>query len=350
MSKTTISEGYNKYYANDGDGISVYNSRFGEARYNAREEAILRKQILKKVEQLKAQDKNTIRILDFGCGDGRLFPIIYQLAEELAAQNFQIIFSGCDISDEGLRVFNSNLTRIGFRQESSDEDLVYDPSLNQLKRLSNLTEKNLEINLWCITPETKRGEILEQMGNYDITICMFGTLSHIIGAVNRQNVLGTLALQSDDLVLTVPSRNIFKSNQEIFRGKRANGEDFEEGDIEYEVKDGNGKVIAINPYHLYTRDELEKDLKIAGFGQMEFEADTISNPIELTKRPMLAMVETSILSQIGGSLKDHGCYILLTAKSSKEIEMRKIPRTNVKAPENAGVLGAAKTMSEGRAL
>ena len=314
---TSHSDNYDKYYKEE-DGQSIYNSRFGKKEFTKREESILTSKIISKARQLKAQGLNKIVILDFGCGDGRLFPIFLQLASELEKLGMELVLDGYDISKTGLEVFKDKLEKLDF-------DIIESTDLqdNQYPRkIYQSSNKNLAVNLYCGSDKSSAGEIIETLADYDIAFCMFGSLSHIMQSQNRQSVLRILAMKSEDLVLTVPSLNIFKKHQQ-----KEKFEDAEAGDIEYEVEHPDGKII--NKYHLYDPDELRKDLELSGFKVHSLEADTLSNPIELTKEPINDYLNNLFCQTFGAHVLQHACYLMANCSSNKSFELEEIPRTSI---------------------
>jgi hypothetical protein len=170
-------------------------------------------------------------------------------------------------------------------------------------QFASLSKSNLEISLIHGEESLDIERMQTRVGNVDCLVCMFGTLSHIIDPNERKKILTFFDAVADYSATTVPSRNIFKKEQEIYNFLRRSGESSDigqqsqDGAIKYIIKgsEESGSVIT-NQYYLFTQDDLLKSIKDSGLCPVRIGANAISHPISLTKSPVLDRIDSAISS------------------------------------------------------
>ena len=95
-------------------GESFYNARFGEHRIPPRERKLLLETL-----QSNIKDRDTVTILDYGCGDGRFMPVYMEFADILKQQGKKLELICLDISSTALDELSKNSCESGF--ESVDD-------------------------------------------------------------------------------------------------------------------------------------------------------------------------------------------------------------------------------------
>ena len=154
-------------------------------------------------------------MLDFGCGDGRLFEIIHQQMLLQKYKNINITLDGNDISNVGLANFAEKLQSLGFKIKDS---IFKDNSI--------FIKENLTVELLCNKVGDSCSKNISSNSNskkYDLILCMFGVLSHIPYREKRvQNLFSFNELLSPlgKLVISVPTKKMFVEEQKIFNKLR----------------------------------------------------------------------------------------------------------------------------------
>lgn len=275
-----LAEQYNIYY--EGGDESVYNKRFGANRIIHREASIINKaceRILKQIASDNFGKSIAITILDYGCGDGRLFGVIEQLARKQLDKHVRINFIGYDPSIVGINLFEENLLSKGFASHHLN---------NNHRKI--LIKQNLTVKLLVGDVNYDAKQIADTIGSkIDLCLCMFGVLSHIPGRNNRVSILRMLneSLSNyGELIVSVCTSNLFSKevaaytllrnqlqlckNQNISDSVKSRQSTLrlaaEVGDFYYCSSYGEGKSID-NYTHLYHPTELISDLKSANFSK-----------------------------------------------------------------------------------
>ncbi|MEY3196694.1 MAG: hypothetical protein RLZZ59_60, partial [Pseudomonadota bacterium] len=176
--KSTIATQYDLYYKNGKE--SLYNKRFGnKSKITIREKSLLRKHLELAVEVANKEDSKDVKVLDFGCGDGRTLPALYIPALYMPAYDFTII--AYDISQVGLEELAKNLRSEGFVDHDNNGTNIQN---------AKFINKNVTIQLVLGTPEMGAGELQNLLGiGFHLVLCLFGVLSHIPGSENRLEII-----------------------------------------------------------------------------------------------------------------------------------------------------------------
>lgn len=245
-----------------------------------------------------------IRILDYGCGDGRYLSAIEDIAGEMAKQGINIHYIGVDPSLVGLETYQKHLLNKSFCLSQGDGRSLHHLGEEEngyngptFKR-GNLTVELVHNNV-NDTVEHQKGLI----GEVDMTMCMFGVLSHIPGRENRKETLkmfGDITNPEGSVILTLPGPQRFLNEQLTYDTLRQQerwdsvGLAKEPGDILYAKFQGQERK-ALNYYHIYTAKEVLEDLGMAGLmPQNGIQVNYISDIQGLTSNPVFAKLDEYI--------------------------------------------------------
>lgn len=275
-----ISDSYDQYYSS-----GIYQKRYNDTTNKTSSEEVigaaikiiekktlkLQKLYINQDEELgllsKKLEANKLRILDFGCGDGRFFNAVIAIGQEAKKRGIEIEFIAYDISKTGLEDFTKKMLKFDF-------DLT-DRNDNNWK----LTKDNLTINFVLGNEKSSPQQIAQNVGDVDMTMCMFGVLSHIYGRENRVNLMKMFAEitnKDGEVVISVPSKKRFSQEQKHYdfliseqKIDDIHGIKMEPGDLFYTRKE-NSDVKVQNYYHVYSSEELKEDLTKSGLvGQIK---------------------------------------------------------------------------------
>ena len=300
-----ISNQYDRYY--EGAGNSLYNKRFGDKRVTPNEEEIITnifKKLTKKLAKTRPESKE-IKILDFGCGDGRIFPVIEKLANQYKKDGWLIQLSGYDPCSTGLTSFKNMLLEKGY-----DENHC------------SLSKNNLTINLILGDVNEELEVIARQIGNgFDLCLCIYGVLNHIPYRENRINhlkMINSLLAESGELLLSICSKNVFPSEMKAYslirrqfadclHGSLPTSADIrqqilrlatEPGDLYYCVDPNHSNKAADIFAHIDTPEELKANLKAANFNEtLKIKIMSILNPYEIANHCLKGQID-KMLSKI----------------------------------------------------
>lgn len=269
-----ISDSYDQYYSS-----GIYQKRYNDTtNQTSREEVIgaairiIERKTLKLEKLIKQNDEevillsdriksNKLKILDFGCGDGRFFNAIIAIGEEAKKKGIEVEFIAYDISKTGLEDFTKKMLKFDFNLEERRDNIW------------KIKKDNLTINFILGNEKSSPEQIAQNIGDVDMTMCMFGVLSHIYGRENRVNLMkmfSEITNKDGEVVISVPSKKRFAQEQKHYdfliseqKIDDIHGIKMEPGDLFYTRKE-NGDVKIQNYYHVYSAEELREDLIKAG--------------------------------------------------------------------------------------
>jgi SAM-dependent methyltransferase len=252
---------------------SLYNTRFGSKRIIAREVSLIVNVISSIIYQFTQQNKypEEINILDFGCGNGRLFEIMQIIAKIPGLESIDFNYTGYDISKIALKQFISDLKVQNFEINHSLKPQL--DMLNAANIMGCLRHKNLKATI-VHGIEEDISQIKPNLGkDYHLIMCMYGVLSCVPGRSNRSSILRILKdslSNNGKMLLSVPSKRMFYKEQCLFERLREKfkyeptrygtliGMAKENGDIYYSVKNSN-KTIK-HYCHIFSMEELITDI------------------------------------------------------------------------------------------
>jgi len=264
--KNNLSEEYDKYFKEDENNKSIYDKGFKKHLMPIRNKKHI-KSIIQKTIKLKQKlspynDDLEISLLDFGCGNGIIYTeCLKDLCKKYKNVKFKI--TAFDISKEGLKSYINKLKKDNFKIDGEiiigKDTKIYDIGL--------LHKDNCSIKLVHGFITDNLPALKNILGQFDISLAIYGVLNHIPCEINRKKVFEFLCEISNHKVLIhVSTLGSYKKEQICFEVLRKNKIPFqmavEENDIYYSRITDNSTIV--NYYHLVDIKELNKlkNLKI----------------------------------------------------------------------------------------
>ncbi len=281
--KNDIANQYDSYYENTNGEGSIYDQQYHD-KVLPRDRWVIKDAALKLINKkfpkgsiivqppINPGIRKKVRMVDFGCGDGRYFSVIEEIANSLQTQDIEVELVAYDPSAMGLKVYQEKLYKKGFKTENIiGERKEPERTPGKLGYVNNVLKKdNITINFIHSNVEDTIEHTKTLIGEVDITLCMFGVLSHIPGRENRQKILkmfNDITNPDGYVILTVPGPWRFTEEQNHYSFLREKQKSphllaTEPGDIYYAKFKGPERK-ALNFYHIYTSRELLEDLNQA---------------------------------------------------------------------------------------
>lgn len=309
FSKTSddIAEQYDHYYARADSTnplSSVYNRRFGENRVLVREKELIRDSVFRVISRLPTPTEESplsLRLIDFGAGDGRLFSIFQELAEELKERHIEIELLAVEPSFQGISNFQADCSSQGFvfLGENRLHPIAKDISGANGYNAGTMRKDNLAVTFIHNHVEDHMEHTAALVGDVHFTMAMFGVLAHVPTKIKRQAYMSMLYEQtspSGEILVNVPTPLMFLEEQNAYnllrKQKRSLGLANEKRDIYYckfakEIEDGSEESPTVdNYYHIFSAKELWKLVAGAGFQIYEnVIASSIEHPSDLSQNP-----------------------------------------------------------------
>ncbi len=308
--KLNIATEYDHYYQ-DGE-LSLYNRRFGKSRVIPRERSVINsafKRIYNNITIYKKQKIKTFRILDFGCGDGRLFPVINELAQRYPDIN--IVLIAYDPSRVALDTFKNFLEVQSYKnsnvQSRNKKHGYIDSCYNKDNLIVVLIHANIKdkpsyiktlikepINL-IFSFFTVLGLILKRnkrqctIKSLKKILCYEGEM--IINVSTKQSVVKQV--EAYDLLRSqyhiAKKNNIFSVAKNL---KKTLSLATEPGDFYNIICNGLNTVSFYG--HAYNAAELIEDLQSANLSVSSAKVLSIDQPYILSKKPIMKFVDAAI--------------------------------------------------------
>jgi SAM-dependent methyltransferase len=310
-----VAKEYDNYYR--GGERSLYDNRFGKEKIIPRENQVIVesfKRIYKKLEtKIRKNEKFIFRIMDFGCGNGRLFPIIDNLSQNF---NINIELIAYDASLVGLELFQKNLESKGYKK-------IENIFLNNFKMkdhtLSFLVKNNLSIRLVHANTHDESNHIINIFDEpIHFIFSFYSVFGHILKRQNRLNILKSLKATmhpKGEIIINVCTRRSVSKQLEVYDNLREQYKaailkddktqsEFikknlmlatEAGDF-YKVVYDNIRTIHLYG-HAYTSKELLEDFTTANLIPKKVKIISIEQPYALSRSRVLRFVDT-ILSTL----------------------------------------------------
>lgn len=310
---TNLAELYDEYYAPDESGSSVYSGRFGPydiplidclTYANQAANAVLKQRLsqlhcseydqedfIDKLYSRRHEFENLspaefydaviheiilarslphnsaaldISILDYGCGDGRYLKFYTSLAKAFTHLNVNLHVFNYDISKSGLEVHSSRAAEFGLVQSAlaAYPHLKFG-NLNLVMMHGDENDDPLTKTRWIIHKHAERhfGKRAEEP-LIDVSVCNFGTLSHIAERTKRINTIKMLGhVTQNEVTIGFPTDKFLHGNprREIVR------HDHSTGVVHYAMQMHNGSRIEI-PYVVYDgHTNIRQEIAAAGF-------------------------------------------------------------------------------------
>ena len=152
----------------------------------------------------------------------------------------------------------------------------------------------------------------EYKSAFSLVILAFGVLGHVSGRGQRLDLLRTLCglmAPGGNILLGVPNaRRRFHAEQRLCSGLVRQGK-LECGDILYSRGSGKDQIPMF--YHLFTGDEIVRDLEVAGFSVTGVSAESLLPEEVVVSNPLLGWLDDIGCSLVPASL---GYDLLVTAE------------------------------------
>jgi len=305
---------YKKYYAS-----GVYDGRFDPERPTyRREEDLIIDTFNASFSAFRLRNANQselaqdFHLLDLGCGSGRTIGMVLYIADKLSQKGVGLTFVGIDPEQAGLDIYKERLMEKGF----SLHDPVADGTIN-------LSKNNIKFKLVA----GDQHKISELDKTFDMSISMFGVLSHIRGVDNRVEALAIINEKTCGfLAITIAGYNGFRDRIKLFDELRKVDDNWakaiEKGDFRYTIAGANES----NYYHAAEIDEARNDAVLAGYEVTKVGVSSILHPSKIPSQKWLSGVDkfasrmaTRILPSKHAS--EISCYIELCGKSTSLVEL-----------------------------
>jgi hypothetical protein len=287
---------YDIYYHNDQK--SVYNNIYNN-KFIPYDKFLINKLILK-----CAGTQKEVSILDFGSGNGRHFPIYLEVADKLKKQNKNLILIAYDPSEEAFKQYSNLLKNLEFK------NIHHEQLISKYFKINILEKSNFKVILVQPYEVENIAYIKELVENVDITLCLFGVLSHIQKKSDRVNTMRILhEISAYKLFLSFPSYKILEKERlafEVLRDGKFNIQinnrqfNLEKGDLLY-ARNFNGMHIE-NFFHVYENiAEIRQELELAGLDPDYIGINKMLHETTMIKYPSLGYADcfvSNLLSKI----------------------------------------------------
>lgn len=277
--------------------VKSYNNYYSSGVYKSLYDDKVNQNVIDKIgfycSNLSKLNNNIISILDFGAGDGRLYSYFKDIAAKLPNNIIRIV--AYDISDVGLDIFAEKMKKDKFIYSEIDA------TASGKEKIRKFSKNNLEISLLLGNLSMSSNDIIEltknanNFSNFDLSIALFGVISHIAGNENRFNMIKLLddAVARVGIVMfTVPNaEKNFKKEQDHYNflineqgiSSINSYNQLQKGDIFYTRPNSNVK----NYYHLFDYQEINNILANYQPEYYKISIDTIKKEPDLVKSNIL---------------------------------------------------------------
>ncbi len=236
--KTSVSlhQGYNRYFAS-----GLYKSRYPKVNRHT----------LSFINDYLKKRRTNSHILDYGCGNGRYLTTLLSLHTKAR-------FTAYDNAQAPLKILHKKLTRLKATQ--------------RVKLVSNKSELLND---------------LEVSSGADIALLLFGVLSHIESRQERHELLCSLrdsiSSSCGKLILSVPNRQ--RRFLRLQRQQKSHS-------IRYTREINKTKIPFF--YHLYSLEDLKKELTQAGLELISSRAESIFPESWVTRFSLLGAIDQQL--------------------------------------------------------
>lgn len=282
-----------------------------------------RKQIsamLKAYDSQKGSD--TVSILDFGSGDGRLRGVYEQLGNDLKGSGKNLRVVALDTSIEALNQFAIKLKQAGFQEKGDSSTAARDLTGDDKGYLfDEFTKDNVTIRLVHSnidnSPSQVKELVLENNEKQNLGLTLgFDSMSFIEGQDNRAEFIKMFRNITDaDLLLTVPGLNVEKWQpllHEFNHRRPSSGDAVSPG-----WADSVGLATEPNSfmynfrgnhlfYKLFQREELAADAAKAGLNNFAVRINQLWHPQRHKEQKGLAAVDQQSTEAYNALVDQHG--------------------------------------------
>lgn len=337
LGKNNHGKEYDRYYS--GDESTYY--KLYKDNIISRDRNIITEIALKCAMKVKSlpDGRKALKILDYGCGDGRYLQAIINIAKFLENKGIEVELIGYDPSKTGLEKFEEKLQKASFQKVAENGYHYIAEDEGGTKSYVGNTFKNEAANLTVKLihghVDDKLDHIASLIGNVDLTLCLFGVLSHVPGRQNRIKLLDMFGdiTSEGKVIVTLPGYRILSKQHEVFNylrkehySKERLAHAQEDGDLYYtryiQEKNGTTKQIE-NFYHIYqSSKEVLFDLAAAKLHPANgIQVQKILSEATLTQNPLLSVLDEWVSWVVPLCLQDYVAgYYLAVAERPKELK------------------------------
>lgn len=276
-SSDDIAGEYDTYYTrlDETDPHSaLYNKRFGDDRVLVRERELIEDAVSSLLERINfpSGEPKRLRIMDFGAGDGRLFPVFKELAERLKAQNIHMELVAVEPSQEGIKNFQSDLAHLyEFNYITPNElhSLIHDEKQEKGYVAGTMAKDNLSVTFIHSHVDDSMSHTASLIGEkIHLSLAMFGVLAHVPTRKKRHEYVEMFhekTVDDGETLITVPTPKRFIEERDAYammiKHGTPVGQAREHRDFYYckfKEETAQSEVEVRNFYHDFTSKELTK--------------------------------------------------------------------------------------------
>lgn len=254
-----------------------------------------------------AETTNTVSILDFGAGNGRLNGLYEYLGNELLSSGKKLQVLALDSSEEGLNQFAIKLIKAGFDEHVTERTNKNKGNVFGIFSKGNLTIKLIQSDVRN-KPNDVRKLVLDNNDDNKVGLTLsFDTLPFIEGQENRAEFIKMFREITDaDLLLTVPGMNTEKWQPLLdeFNQRRDSGESIglakEKNSFMFNFR-GNHVL-----YKLFEHLELAADAMKAGLENFAIRVNQIWHPARHKEDSSLEAVDQQITDSVNNDVDQQG--------------------------------------------
>ncbi len=308
----------------------MYESQFLN-RVNFRDAAIIQEvatNLYKRVQANPVTGAKVIKICDYGAGDGRFLRIIEKVALEMAKKDIKIELVAYEQNKVGLEQYVSKAEATDYKKLPDSGvgfiNIQENPIGKRGYKVGKWHKDNLTLTFIHSSPDDKLSHIATVIGNVDMTMCMFGVLSHIPIRLNRIHTLKMFGdITNGPVIVSVPGNRRFAQERKLFEDIRKKGYEniindlaSEPGDLFYKREDPVANIALQNYIHPYTTSELETDFALAKLKTDNgIKAEKIFNEKHLVRSKPLATIDKFISERLPSFLVDYVAeYMVVVAQ------------------------------------
>lgn len=209
---------YDQYYSHSPNHPnSIYSELYGEHLIHRLEETLINV-ALQAAARIQAEGGDTLRMVDFGCGNGRYFRVFKEIAGRLMDMGMNLEVQAYDISSVGLENFKEHLHHRAFKEVAHYQDFIHHTDESKSYRACSMQQDNLTVHFVHGNVAESMRDIGKLIGQVDITAMLFGVLGHVPGRENRQEMMRVLGEISDHAFITTVanSRHVLKAERRFY--------------------------------------------------------------------------------------------------------------------------------------
>ncbi len=256
----------------------------------------------------QATTDDTVSILDFGAGNGRLNGLYEKIGNELLPSGKKLQVLALDSSQEGLNQFANKLGQAGFEEHVALEVTNNNKgNLFGVFRKGNLTIKLIQSDIRN-KPKDVRDLVLANNDGKKVGLTLsFDTLPFIEGHENRAEFIKMFRKITDaDLLLTVPGMNaekwqpLLNEFNQRRKGEKHVGLAKEAGSFMFNFR-GNHVL-----YKLFETFELAADAMKAGLEGFAIRINQMLHPARYKENPELETMDRTYTDSVNADVDNYG--------------------------------------------